>query len=105
MPPCPADDSLDGLVFLWYDPGMNSAKIAISLPVEVLRKVERLRKETGESRSALIRKAIERVFADREKAKRALAYIEGYRKYPDAVEDRPLTDAQVAEVIAKDPWE
>ena len=83
---------------------MNTAKIAISLPVEVLRKVERLRKETGESRSALIRKAIERIFEDREKARKDRAYVEGYRRMPETAEDRLLSDEMVAESLSRDPW-
>ena len=56
---------LDAPVVLWYDPGMKSAKIAISLPLELARRIERLRKETGESRSAIFRKAVERIFEEK----------------------------------------
>ena len=84
---------------------MKIVRLTVSLPVEVLRKVERLHKETGASRSALIRKAIERIFEDREKAKRRAAYIEGYRRYPDSADDMALPLSMVSEIIAKDPWE
>jgi metal-responsive CopG/Arc/MetJ family transcriptional regulator len=84
---------------------MKSAKIAISLPLELARRVERLRKETGESRSAMFRKAVERIFEEQEQAKRRAAYIEGYRKYPDSPDEMTLPISMVSEIIAKDPWE
>ncbi len=84
---------------------MKTAKIAISLPLELARRVERLRKETGESRSAIFRKAVERIFEEREQAKRRAAYIEGYRKMPETAEDRVVPESVVMETIAKEPWE
>ena len=84
---------------------MSTTKIAISLPVETAREVERLRKESGESRSAFILKAVERIFEERDRALRAKAYAEGYRRLPETAEDHLLSESAVAEILAKDPWD
>ena len=56
-------------------PGVE--KIAISLPKETVQRIERLRKKRGQSRSALIRHAVEQLFRDQEEAARILRYQEG----------------------------
>ena len=84
---------------------MNTAKIAISLPVEVLRKVERLRKQTGESRSSVIRKAIERIFEESRRAKDIEAYIEGYRRFPDTPEEIKAAEVSASALFAAELWE
>ena len=84
---------------------MNSTKIAISLPLDTARMVERLRKESGESRSAFIRKALERIFEERQKARDIQAYIEGYRRMPETSEDRVVPESVVMESLAKEPWD
>lgn len=84
---------------------MNSTKIAISLPRDTARMVERLRKESGESRSAFIRKAIERILEEKQKARDIQAYIEGYRRMPETAADRVVPESVVMESLAKEPWD
>ena len=83
----------------------HAMRFAISLPRDTARQVERLRKETGESRSAFIRKAIERVFEERRHAKDIQDYIEGYRKHPDTAEEIEAAETSAAALFAAEPWE
>lgn len=84
---------------------MNTTKIAISLPRDVACNVERLRKETGESRSAFILGAIRRLLDERKRAKDIAAYIEGYRRMPETAEDRVIPESVVMESLSKEPWD
>ena len=83
----------------------NTTKIAISLPNELLRKVERLRKQTGESRSAVFRRAVELVFDEQQRAARVAAYVEGYRKHPETADEVEAAEAAAMELLAEEPWE
>jgi metal-responsive CopG/Arc/MetJ family transcriptional regulator len=81
----------------------QTEKIAISLPRGLLRKLERSRKKTGETRSAFIRRSLERAFEIGEKEKKIQAYMEGYKKHPETAEE--VTEAEAAaELLAREPW-
>lgn len=84
---------------------MSSAKIAISLPRETARQVDRLCKETGESRSAFILKAIGRIFEERQRAKDIEAYVQAYRRHPDTPEEIQAAEASASALFAAEPWE
>ncbi len=65
----------------------KSTKIAISIPKELLRGVERERRSRGEGRSAFFRRAVEAYLqreCEREDIRR---YVEGYRKHPETEEE------------------
>ena len=59
-------------------------KIGISISYEVLRAAERLRKETGESRSAVCERGLASLVATRENSLEAKRYIDGYRRKPES---------------------
>jgi len=79
------------------------AKIAISLPGDTLNEIERIRRLSGKSRSALIREAVEHWLRTREISPADLRYIQGYLRQPEGAE----RTAAVAEgAIARwDEWE
>jgi len=82
----------------------KTKKIAISLPIEVFRKVEKARKKTGESRSALIRRSIEYVFSKEEHDALVKQYIDGYTKYPETEEEAQFCEITSKEILSEEPW-
>ena len=65
----------------------KTAKIAISLPDDVLRVVEHERKSIGESRSQFFRRAVEcllRTSRDREASEK---YVRAYSRIPETKEE------------------
>ena len=83
----------------------ETKKVAISLPGELMRKIEKLRKSTGESRSAFISRAIRQALKDREQEILIARYVEGYRKFPETKEEIELAEAAAARLLAEEPWE
>ena len=68
------------------------AKIAISLPNEVLEAIERERKARGETRSEFLRGAVEAYFR-RERERRAVEqYVGGYQQQPESEEEIALAE-------------
>jgi metal-responsive CopG/Arc/MetJ family transcriptional regulator len=58
-------------------------KIAVSVDRQLLRSAERLREATGESRSALVSRALSLLVAEREAQDRVAEYVEAYRRRPE----------------------
>jgi len=69
-------------------------KIAISLGETLLNELEALRKRTGESRSALIRRALDQLLATERRREQVAAYVDGYRRQPES-------EASVAAALAQ----
>lgn len=80
-------------------------KITISISREILHKIEEMRKETGESRSALIQRAMQKLLKEREKAGRVRRYVEGYRLQPETKEEIEAAELSASELLAREPWE
>jgi len=80
---------------------MSSAKVAVSLPRELLDEVERARERTGESRSEIFRRAITALLtAARERAD-VERYVRAYREVPD--DDEGAWGAASAAALAEEP--
>ena len=81
------------------------AKIAISLPQDVLEAVEMERKVTGESRSEFLRRAV--VIALHQERERATveSYVQGYLTVPETAEETELAHRTGTAILAGDPWE
>ncbi len=79
-------------------------KIAISLPREEFRRVERERRRTRKTRSRVIRDALTSLFAREEEARKIRAYVEGYRRMPEIdAEMKPLVDLGL-QTLADEEW-
>ena len=82
------------------------AKIAISLPDEVLEAVEKERQNGSKvlSRSEFIKKALQQFL--RTESERGLdeQYIRGYLEHPETPEETEWLDEAAAEVFASNPW-
>jgi metal-responsive CopG/Arc/MetJ family transcriptional regulator len=83
----------------------KTSKIAISLPADLVRKIEKTRKKTGESRSALIRRSLEYTLMREIIDVRALQYIEGYLRHPETTDEKNLTRSLSKKAFEEEPWE
>jgi metal-responsive CopG/Arc/MetJ family transcriptional regulator len=80
-------------------------KVAISLPDEVFKSIERECLAAGETRSEFISRVVETYFRNKRQKEAVEQYIQDYQKFPETAEDlvglQELTLAAWAEV----PWE
>ena len=81
------------------------AKIAISLPDETLKLVEKERKECGLSRSEFFRRAVEEHLRREKERKDVDRYIEGYKKFPETKEELVWVEAAAQYAFDDDSWE
>jgi hypothetical protein len=90
---------------LWYDSGMKRAvKVAISLPDDLLHRVDRACRERKVSRSEYFRQAATNLLGltgDEEVDR----YVRGYSKHPETPDDVEAARAASARVLAAEPWE
>ena len=86
----------------------RSAKIAISLPEELLRSVEPGCQARGESRSEFFRRAAEE-YLRREREREAVEqYVRAYKENPETTEELEEANAWFRaglEVLTEVPWE
>ena len=81
----------------------RTAKVAISLPEELLSVVEKTRQVRGESRSQFFRRAAEALVARECEAELDRQYIEAYRRMPEQIDEGLLRAG--LEVMAAEPWD
>ena len=81
------------------------AKIAISLPDEVLAAVEKERLAKGESRSQFFRRAVEEQLRRERERKDIEQYIRGYQLYPETKTEIALAVAMSVYAFDDDSWE
>ena len=81
----------------------NAVKIAISLPGKIAREVESIRKKTGETRSAFIKRAIEATLDERNESAMVKGYVAGYRKMPETTEEIEAAET-AAKLLPWEPW-
>jgi hypothetical protein len=78
-------------------------KTALSLPRDVYDRLEALRRVTGDTRSGIIRRAIEELFSNLRRAERSRRYVEGYKRFPETAGE--LRDAAAAaKRLSQEPW-
>lgn len=80
-------------------------KIAISLDPEVLAGAERLRKQTGESRSALIARALRQLLREAETQRRRSEYVAAYRRVPETSREVALTRKLARKSVRAVAWD
>lgn len=80
-------------------------KIAISIDNDVLRAAERLRRETGESRSAVFERALVAYLEGRRRVAEVGRYLDGYRRAPESKAEISGALAAALAALAAEPWE
>jgi hypothetical protein len=81
------------------------AKIACTIDPELLGRVERLRASTGESRSAVIGRALARLMEERTRAERIRRYMQAYREHPESVAEERSARKQARRALAELAWD
>ncbi len=81
------------------------AKIAISLPDEVLDAVEKERSERGISRSEYFRRTVEEHLRREKEKEDDARYIQGYLDDPETPEEQGWVVRAGVEALADIPWE
>ena len=82
----------------------KSAKVAISLPEDVLKVVETERKAKGESRSQFFRRAVERLLKQERESSAVKDYVRGYQEVPESAEEVEAVHRAGIAVLAEEPW-
>jgi len=82
----------------------RSTKVAISLPENVLKAIEKERKARGESRSEFFRRAAERLLKQEQESKAVETYIRGYCTMPESTEEVKAVHRAGVAVLAEEPW-
>lgn len=88
-----------------YDSGMTVAKVAVTVPEDTLRAVEKRRRVLGMSRSAVVSAALESWLADQAMTAEERKYVVAYLKQPETVEEvRETTAIGAAVMTGWEPW-
>lgn len=84
---------------------MTVAKVAVTVPEDTLRAVEKRRRVLGMSRSAVVSAALESWLADQAMTAEERRYVVAYLKQPEtAGEVRETTAIGAAVMAGWDPW-
>lgn len=83
----------------------KTAKIAISLPEDLLADIERERKTSGESRSEYFRRAVETLLGMQERSEVGEKYLQAYRKHPEGAGEVEAARRAARNVLSQEPWE
>ena len=83
----------------------KSVKVAVSLPAEVWKRLEAVRRARKESRSSLFLEAILAWLEARERAERIRDYERGYRDAPETAEEVKASERAAVALLAAEEWE
>jgi metal-responsive CopG/Arc/MetJ family transcriptional regulator len=84
---------------------LKTTKIAISLPEDLLSAVEQERKESGESRSELFRRAVEMLLHRRKEQVISEQYIQAYEQQSETKEEIEAARRSASVILAEEPWQ
>lgn len=82
----------------------RKTKIACSLDARLLAQVERLRASTGESRSAVIGRALQALTEHQQQQARVARYVDAYREQPESEAEVAAARATARRHLATLPW-
>jgi metal-responsive CopG/Arc/MetJ family transcriptional regulator len=82
-----------------------SEKVAVSLERELFLRAERLRRASGESRSALVGRALRQLLRDEGVASDVKQYVEAYRRVPETKGDEKRARLLARHSLAALPWD
>jgi len=82
----------------------TAAKVAISLPSDLQKAVERTRKQTGQSRSAVVQDALRCWLAAQHEAALVREYVAGYRRMPETKREVQAAEAAAVKLLASQEW-
>jgi metal-responsive CopG/Arc/MetJ family transcriptional regulator len=82
----------------------RAVKIAVTVDPDVLARAERLRRATGESRSALVTRALAELLQPDAHRRRVARYVLAYRERPESAAEVEAARALAAVSLAALPW-
>lgn len=82
----------------------RSVKVAISLPRDLLTKVDKDRRSSGASRSEVFRRALESELQRKQQEEEIERYVQGYESHPE--NEREIEEALTTGLVAlsEEPW-
>ena len=83
---------------------MPARKIAMSLPGDLLRDVERVRRKVGRTRSAILQDARRHWLARHEEAELIRQYEAGYLKRPETRREIAAARSSAVALLASEEW-
>jgi hypothetical protein len=83
----------------------HAAKIACSIDADLLKRIESVRARTGESRSALISRALVALTAESARSRAVRRYVEAYRELPETAEDVRAARSSSRRALARLAWD
>jgi len=83
----------------------SASKVAISLDAELLLRAEHLRKSTGESRSALVSRALRRFLQAEDRAQKVRDYVQAYQRTPESIDEARAIGAISHASLKTLPWD
>ena len=81
-----------------------ATKVAVSLPGDLYRAVELVRKKSGQSRSAVMQDALLHWLRQQEQAVLIREYEAGYRKKPEDKREVKTAEAAAVRLLAAEEW-
>ena len=84
---------------------MSAEKIAISLDPALLSGIEAIRSRTGESRSAVVARALRALLDEDRRRTSVAAYVEGYRRVPETAAEVESASRVARDALAAVPWD
>lgn len=82
-----------------------SEKVAISLDQELFERAERLRKASGETRSALVARALRQLLRDEGQTRAVAEYVEAYLRFPETATDERRARALARKSVTALAWD
>lgn len=82
----------------------RTVKVAISLPADLLGRIDRVRRRRGETRSQYFRDAAAARLAGPDD-QLVDEYRRGYEKQPESTEEIDAAKASAITVLASEPWD
>ena len=82
----------------------RATKVAVSLPDGLYRAVERARKASGKSRSAMIQDALRHWLDSQAHATLVREYEAGYRRKPEGRRETKAAEAAAVRLLATEDW-
>ena len=85
-------------------PKKKTRIIQVPMPADLVEKLDAISYEVEESRAHVIREAVAKYVTAREEEELDRRYEEGYRRYPEDIEELKAMEAASAESLKDDPW-
>lgn len=83
---------------------MARKQVLVQLTDQLVEKLDELGEQTGRSRSAMVRDAVERYVIKESEAEKDRRLIEGYTKYPPDGEFDAMAEDALREMLEEESW-